>query len=166
MNYTIIAGTNRVGSNTLKVAKQYQLFFQEKNINPVLYSLESFTSLTKDENFIETEKNILIPTDKFIFVMPEYNGSFPGIFKLMMDLSDIKQCWNFKKVMLVGVANGRAGNLRGLDMMTNMCHYMKMAVYHDKLPISSVSHELQNDSFHNENTIIAIKNQIEGFIHF
>ena len=98
--------------------------------------------------------------------MPEYNGSFPGILKLLIDISDVRQCWNFKKIMLVGVANGRAGNLRGLDMMTNMCHYMKMNVYHDKLPISSVTNELENDLFKSENTINTIKNQIEGFIAF
>ncbi|MBL7765238.1 MAG: NAD(P)H-dependent oxidoreductase [Chitinophagaceae bacterium] len=164
--YTIISATNRKGSNTLKVSKQYQTFFQEAGIACNLYSLEDFRSFEKDEAFSQIESDLLIPTDKFIFVMPEYNGSFPGIFKLMMDISDIKRCWNFKKVMLVGVANGRAGNLRGLDTMTNMCHYMKMNVYHDKLPLSSVSNELVNDEFVHEHTLKAIKFQIEGFIKF
>lgn len=164
--YTIISGTNRPNSNTLKVAKHYQSFFESKNISAKLLSLEQLTSIHRDENFNKIEKEILIPTEKFIFVMPEYNGSFPGILKLLIDISDVRQCWNFKKIMLVGVANGRAGNLRGLDMMTNMCHYMKMNVYHDKLPISSVTNELENDLFKSENTINTIKNQIEGFIAF
>ena len=164
--YTIISATNRIGSFSLKVAKQYQAFFAEQKVNTTLLSLEEMKSLEKDDNFLDIEKNILIPTEKFIFIMPEYNGSFPGIFKLMIDLSDIRQCWNFKKVMLVGVANGRAGNHRGLDMMTNMCHYMKMNVYHDKLPISGIMHEIQNDKFIHENTITTIQNQINGFINF
>jgi NAD(P)H-dependent FMN reductase len=98
--------------------------------------------------------------------MPEYNGSFPGIFKLMMDISDITRCWFHKKVMLVGVANGRAGNLRGLDNMTNMCHYMKMNVLPNKLPISSVSNELKDERFYQETTLNAIRNQIRQFIEF
>lgn len=98
--------------------------------------------------------------------MPEYNGSFPGVFKLMMDISDLSVCWNFKKVMLVGVANGRAGNLRGIDIMTNMCNYMKMHVFFNKFPISSVSSEIENDVFIKEQTIQTIKSQIEGFIKF
>ncbi len=164
--YTIISTTNRVGSNTLKVARQYQAFFAEESIEAQLYSLEHFTSLQRDPHFDKTEQEILIPTKKFIFIMPEYNGSFPGIFKLMMDLSDIKQSWYYKKVLLVGVANGRAGNLRGIDSMTNMCHYMKMNVYHEKLPISGISQELDNDAFVKESTIQAVKNQIRGFIQF
>ena len=98
--------------------------------------------------------------------MPEYNGSFPGIFKLLMGISDIAKCWNHKKVMLVGVANGRAGNLRGIDNMTNMCHYMKMNVFHHKLPISSVSAELVDGRLVHENTIATVTTQVESYIKY
>jgi chromate reductase len=164
--YTIIAATNRVGSNTLKVAKEYQRLFADLGVDANLYSMEQFTSLHRDEQFNDIERDLLIPTQKFVFIMPEYNGSFPGIFKLMMDISDITKCWYHKKVMLVGVANGRAGNLRGIDNMTNMCHYMKMNVFHQKLPISSVSNELVDDRLVNENTIKAVQSQIESFINY
>lgn len=164
--YTIISGTNRPGSNTLKVAKEYQKFFKEFGVDANLFSLEDLNSLYKDSFFCKLEKELLIPTQKFIFIMPEYNGSFPGIFKLMIDNSDIKQCWHTKKVMLVGIADGRAGNLRGLDVVTNMCHYMKMSVYFDKLPISRINSELKDDMFSNEMTIQVIKNQIKGFIQY
>ncbi len=164
--YTIISATNRVGSNTLKVAKQYQTFFAEHQIDAKLLSLEDFKSFTRDDHYNDLETEFLIPASKFIFIMPEYNGSFPGIFKLMMDISDLSTCWNFKKVMLVGVANGRSGNLRGIDNMTNMCNYMKMNVYFHKLPLSSISKELSNDMFINENTIQEVKNQIKGFVNY
>lgn len=71
-----------------------------------------------------------------------------------------------QKVMLVGVANGRAGNLRGIDNMTNMCHYMKMDVFHEKLPLSNISAELNEDAFFKENTIQSIQHQIEGYINY
>ncbi|HOZ50589.1 MAG TPA: NAD(P)H-dependent oxidoreductase [Chitinophagaceae bacterium] len=164
--YTIISATNRLGSNTLKVAKQYQTFFAEHQIDAKLLSLEDFKSFTRDDHYNKLENDFLIPASKFIFIMPEYNGSFPGIFKLMMDISDLSTCWNFKKVMLVGVANGRSGNLRGIDNMTNMCNYMKMNVYFHKLPLSSISKELSNDVFINENTIHEVKNQIKGFVNY
>ncbi|KXK43031.1 MAG: NADPH-dependent FMN reductase [Bacteroidetes bacterium OLB11] len=116
--------------------------------------------------FCQLEKELLIPTQKFIFIIPEYNGSFPGVFKLMIDNSDIRQCWHSKKVMLVGIADGRAGNLRGLDVLTNMCHYMKMSVYYDKLPISRINIELIDEQFVNAITIQVVKNQISGFIQY
>lgn len=164
--YTIISATNRKGSNTLKVSKEYQHYFSEKGVQTRIYSLEDFHSMFKDEAFERLEEELLVPTQKFVFIMPEYNGSFPGIFKLMMDISDVTRCWYHKKVMLVGVANGRAGNLRGLDNMTNMCHYMKMHVLPNKHPISSVSNELKDDRFFQEATQNAIRNQIRQFIEF
>ncbi len=164
--YTIIAATNRKGSNTLKVAKEYQRFFKNLGVETSLLSLESMTSLQRDEAFSSLEEQFLIPTQKFVFIMPEYNGSFPGIFKLMMDISDITKCFYHKQVCLVGVANGRAGNLRGIDNMTNMCHYMKMNVFPIKLPLSSISNELKEDQFYNEVTISAITAQVEGFVKY
>ena len=164
--YTIISATNRKGSNTLRVSKESQHYFSEEGVQVRIYSLEDFHSMFKDAAFERLEEELLIPTQKFVFIMPEYNGSFPGIFKLMMDISDITRCWFHKKVMLVGVANGRAGNLRGLDNMTNMCHYMKMNVLPNKLPISSVSNELKDERFYQETTLNAIRNQIRQFIEF
>lgn len=164
--YTIISGTNRPGSNTLKVANEYLNYFKEQGVDIHLFNLEDLKSLYKDDYMIKLEQELLIPTQKFIFILPEYNGSFPGIFKLMIDNTDIRKCWHGKKVMLVGVADGRAGNLRGLDVVTNMCHYMKMNVYFDKIPLSRINTELSNDKLVNEGTIQVVKNQINGYIQF
>ncbi|MEZ5047433.1 MAG: NAD(P)H-dependent oxidoreductase [Chitinophagaceae bacterium] len=163
---TIISATNRKGSNTLKVSKAYQQIFEQLGSKASIFSLEDFKSMYRDEMFMAMEKSILIPSQKFVFIMPEYNGSFPGIFKLMIDNSDITACWNHKKVMLVGVANGRAGNLRGIDNMTNMCHYIKMEVMPNKLPISNISQEISEEGFISESTRQMVEQQIEQFIKF
>lgn len=155
-----------MGSKSLKVAKAYQRYFSELGIEAQLFSLEEFHSFHRDEAYLELEAKYLAPAEKFVFVLPEYNGSFPGIFKLMMDISDLDKCWNHKKVMLVGVASGRSGNLRGIDIMTNMCNYMKMHVYHHKLPISSVDKEIPENEFIHEHTVHEIKRQIQGFIKY
>jgi NAD(P)H-dependent FMN reductase len=164
---TIISGTNRPGSNTLKIAKHYQTELASLGVTAQLLSLEALTSLHKDDNFVAIEKQYLIPTTKFIILSPEYNGAFAGILKLMIDLSNIKEVWNGKKAALVGVASGRAGNARGLDALTNMLHYTKVNVLPNKLPISSV-HTLLNEegALIDESTKIAIAAQIKEFIDF
>jgi chromate reductase, NAD(P)H dehydrogenase (quinone) len=163
----IISGTNRQGSNTLKVAKHYHKVLTDRGENVQLLSLDEMKSLHKDEHFVKLETEYLIPAQKFIILSPEYNGSFPGILKLMMDLSDLKAVWNGKKVALVGIANGRAGNARGLDILTNMLHYMKVHVLPNKLPISVVNTLLNEEgNVKDENTIKAIDFQIEDFLQF
>lgn len=164
--YTIIAGTNIEGSNSLKVAKEYQNFLREECVASVVFSLQELQSLHRDEEFIALETKYILPAQKFIFILPEYNGAFPGVFKLMIDISDVKACWYNKKVLLTGVATGRAGNLRGLDAMTNMCHYIKMHVLPNKIPLSAIHEELENDRFKKEQTIETVKLQIKEFISF
>jgi len=164
--YTIISGTNRIGSNTLKVAREYQYFFTQKNIHCELLSLEKMNSLYRNATFEEIENNILIPTKKFIIIVPEYNGVFPGIFKLMLDHTTIEPCWRNKKVMLVGVSNGRAGNLRGLDTLNNMFNYLGVHVLPTNLPLSNINAELQMDKLCKQQTMDTILLQIDKFISF
>src|SRR4051812_17560231 len=111
--YTIISGTNRFGSHTEKVAGQYQKVFQEKGIEAKLFSLKDLNVLERNPEFIKAENEFLIPAQKFIFILPEYNGSYPGVVKSMIDISDIRRSWWDKKALLTGVSTGRAGNLRG-----------------------------------------------------
>ncbi|MBP6455901.1 MAG: NAD(P)H-dependent oxidoreductase [Chitinophagaceae bacterium] len=161
--YTIISGTNREGSNTLKVSKILQQKLKDINIEAPVFSLQEIDMLKRNEKFEQLEAQYLTPTQKFIFVIPEYNGSFPGVFKLMIDMSQIEKSWHHKKVLLFGVSSGRAGNLRGLDVLTNMCNYMKMHVYHQKMPISLINNELIDDEFVNNFTNETIEAILKNF---
>jgi chromate reductase, NAD(P)H dehydrogenase (quinone) len=164
---TIISGTNRVGSNTRKVAVQYQELLASKGIEANLLDLEWMQSVSKTEEFLQIEKDILIPTQKFIVISPEYNGAFPGVLKLMIDLCDIRNVWNNKKIALAGVASGRAGNLRGLDNLTNIFNYLKASVYWNKIPLSSIESELTPEGkFAKEATITTVNTQLDGFLNF
>ncbi|MEO8821171.1 MAG: NAD(P)H-dependent oxidoreductase [Ginsengibacter sp.] len=164
--YTIISGTNRVGSHTEKVASEYQKILKNKNIETSIFSLKDMNVLYRTEEIIKAETEILIPTQKFIFIIPEYNGSYPGVLKAFIDNSDIKNVWNYKKALLTGVATGRAGNLRGMDHLSDTLHYMKMNVFYNKLPISVVNQVLDEKGNLNQETLKAINNQLDEFIKF
>lgn len=164
---TLVAGTNRPGSRTLLLTQYYQSLFEAAGQETQLFNLAEFKSWQRDDAFMHQEAQYLLHAHKFVFVLPEYNGSIPGVFKLMLDISDIKLCWYNKKVMLVGLATGRAGNLRGLDVMTNMCHYMQMHVFHKKLPISGIQQVMNPEGqLHDQGVISQIKDQIQSFLSF
>ena len=94
---TIISGTSRPNSNTIKVANAYaKLLTNLGHANQVL-CLQQTSMLQRDEQFIATEKTHLIDVQKIIIVMPEYNGTFPGILKLMIDNTDVSKVWPQKK---------------------------------------------------------------------
>ena len=84
----------------------------------------------------------MLAADKFWFVFPEYNGGIPGMLKLFLDAISVrayKATFHGKKACLTGISTGRAGNLRGLDQLTNILNYLQVIVHPNKVPISSIS---------------------------
>ena len=77
------------------------------------------------------------------------------------------KCFHNKKACLTGVAQGRAGNLRGMDHLTNIFHHLKMNVLHFKIPISQV-HLLLDESgkLNNQEMIKLIEIQIDLLMEF
>lgn len=152
---------------TLKVAQYYYNEIKKQHDNVHLISLENLPVWEKGEVLAKVEKEVLIPCEKFIFVMPEYNGSFPGILKLMIDNTDIRKCWWYKKAAMVGVADGRGGNLRGIEHMTNILHYLRMNVLYNKIPLSRINEEInENGELLIPATAQAIHNQINEFLKY
>lgn len=165
--YTIISGTNRAGSNTLKVAKEYQRFLKERGIESKLLSLEGINLLSRDDAFRVVENEFIIPTEKFLFIAPEYNGSFPGVLKMLFDNVHSHKIWWDKKALLTGVSTGRAGNLRGLDHLSGVLNFLRITVHPSQLPISMVDKLIDSEGkFTDVATIKVINQQLDSFIEW
>ena len=164
---TVISGTNRADSMTLRTANLYYKLLSARVDNVRLLSLENKPVWERGAEMIALEQEYLVRAQKFIFIMPEYNASFPGILKMMLDNSDIKKCWWYKKAALVGISDGRAGNLRGIEHMTAILHYMKVNVLYNKLIISRINEEINgNGELIKPETAAAVNEQIDEFLKF
>ncbi len=155
---TIIVGTNRKNSNSakigkicLEICKQIQSdvnFVELSEINDFGVNADMYDPDNQSKEIAKIQDEYIIPSKKWILILPEYNGGIPGIFKLFMDIISVRnkdKSFSNKQVFMVGVAAGRAGNARGLDYMTNCLNYMGMNVFPNKLPISSINKVLNND---------------------
>jgi len=171
---TIISATNRPGSSTLKLAKYYQKKLKEKGLNAGLLSLTQLPgSLIESDMYgkrsaeFQAIQDIITETQKFLFVIPEYNGSFPGILKLFIDICSFPESFYEKKAALVGLSSGKYGNIRGIDHFTGICHYMHLHVMPLKIHISDIKSELNTagDLF-KEDTVRFTNEQMEKLIVF
>lgn len=161
---TLIIGTNRKDAYSAKLANYYSKQLEAMNMPHKILSLEDKNILTRNDEMMTLEKDYLLDAESFILFLPEYNGSIPGIFKLLLDNSDIKKSWWYKKVLLVGLADGRGGNSRGLDHSANIMLYLRMQVHYFKVMISGISKVFnENDDISNENIAVEIKNQLNSF---
>ncbi|MGI4749912.1 MAG: NADPH-dependent FMN reductase [Janthinobacterium lividum] len=171
---TLIAGTNRPGSSTLKLARYYQKKLIEKGVECALISLEDLP-----DSFLKTDLygkrsedfqpilSLVNSSEKFIFIIPEYNGSFPGALKVFVDACDFPESFYDKKAALVGISSGKYGNIRGVDHFTGVCNYMNMHVFSLKLHIPFIRKEIDADgNLVEADTIKFTDEQISRFINF
>ncbi len=176
---TIICGTNRPNSNTHKYVEHYAQELRSKtsekvevlcleNVQEGMLKADMYNEANVSDALKEAQDNILIPSDKFIFITPEYNGSIPGVVKLFIDalsVRKIKETFKGKKALLTGVAMGRAGNLRGMEHLTGMLHHIGITVHPNKLPISGC-HLLLDDAgkLKDQGTKDTISQQLDDFL--
>lgn len=167
---TIIAGTNRPGSYSEKIANFYNTFTTEET------QVFCLKDLPKDFVFADTfcdgsdafnelvTKNIT-NVDKFIFVIPEYNGGFPGILKAFIDAVHPKN-FNNKKAALVGLSSGHSGALRPLDQFSDILHYLKVEVLSAKPKLSGIELLVKGDQLVDERSLSLLTDQITRFTKF
>lgn len=176
---TIIIGTNRTKSEAAKFGKQYYQtllklgetvnFIHLKDIPPTLYHAEMYDMDLQPE-LLAIQQNILLPSDKFLFVIPEYNGGMPGALKLFIDALSIHErdkTFSNKKAAIVGVSTGRAGNLRGMEHLTGILNYLGIIVMPNKQPFSSIHMLINNNgTITDKETINVIQNHVKQLIAF
>ncbi len=171
---SIICTTDRADSNSMKLSKVYERKLVEMGEACQILDLQSVPAQWIQDsaygsNIPEFEalvEKYIRSVTKLIFVTPEYNGSFPGYVKFFMDACDYGD-FAHKKVALVGLASGRSGNVRGLDHLTGIFHYLDTEVYKKKVYLSQVHLLLQTDgTLTDEATLKEIGNQLKGFIEF
>lgn len=167
---TIIAGTNRPDSNSEKIANFYNDLIPEESQVLALQDLpndfvfaDTYGEGCADFNKIVTEK--VINADKFIFVIPEYNGGFPGVLKAFIDAVPPKEFYN-KKAALVGISSGHTGALRPMDQFSDILHYLKVEVLSAKPKLSGIESLLTGDKLTDERSLDLLNDQIERFAKF
>ncbi len=175
----ILSGTNRPKNRTSIVARHVfdaigQFTDEEVNlirldeipgdfIYPGMYEEH-----TQYPVLTHLQDDIFIPSDKWVILSPEYNGSYSGVLKAFIDALSIrryKETFFGKKVLLLGVASGRAGNLRGMDHLTTSLNYLGMNIYPNRFPIPLVDDLIQDEKLTGD-IIDVLKDLLEGFIGF
>lgn len=120
--YLIISGTNRPGSNALRVARLVSQQYERLEQPARLLSLqelpaELFTPeawATKPPAFERLRQEVVGAAGLHV-ITPEYNGSYPGVLKHFIDHLKFPDSFERKPVAFVGESDGRYGALRAVE---------------------------------------------------
>jgi len=129
---TVICGTNRKDAVSHTIASIYQEKLTGLNEPHQYINLEElpmdFTFSALYENSGQNElfnkyREMMLNSEKFVFIVPEYNGSFPGVLKAFIDGLQFPDTFKDKKTALVGVSSGIQGAGLALSHLTDIFNY-------------------------------------------
>lgn len=83
--------------------------------------------------------------DAFVFVTPEYNGSFPAILKNALDY--LHKEWHYKPAGLVTYGNGVSAGLRGAQALRQVLAALSLVPIQEAVPIPFVKEHLDAGAF-------------------
>lgn len=118
----VIEGADRPKRQSLQVAKLVETmilqrqFLKTKLIDPNDYPVEFDGNDQENQNFQYQE--IVRQADGFVVIVPEYNHSFPGVLKTLLD--NELSLYRHKAVGFVGVSAGPWGGVRGIESLVNV----------------------------------------------
>jgi len=169
----ILSSTDRPGSNALKVATYASEFMKEK-ANVEVFSLKDFPyadvvggKYGGDIESVEKFNDAFLDADGFLFVVPEYNGGFPGVLKLFIDYLPFPEAMYKIPVSFIGEAAGSFGALRPVEHLQQILSYRKALIYSERMFISGV-----DDNFDSEKGLKSdmlqglLEDQLNGFVTF
>lgn len=133
MNYTVVAATSRTGSVSAVIATHYVAVLQELGVPAKLLDLNSLPSDLLETTLYKKVKapnptwdaiqELTLATDKFVFIIPEYNGSFPGVLKVYIDALRFPISLKGKKAALVGLSDGTQGSALAMGHFADVLNY-------------------------------------------
>ncbi|MBW3468874.1 NADPH-dependent FMN reductase [Arthrospiribacter ruber] len=171
----IIVGTNRKNSLSHKLALIYQNSLKNLNTDAEILDLKDlphdflFSALYenngKNPGFNDFHNKVK-EGSKFVFIVPEYNGSFPGILKAFIDGMTYPNAFRNKKCALVGLSSGIGGGGIALSHLTDIFHYLGMHVLAFKPKLAKIEDSLSDNLLTNRLYMELLQTQAEMLIDF
>lgn len=169
----ILSSTDRPGSNALKVSKYAERHLSKKSDTKIFSLMDYPFQDVVGGKYGKTPKSVkefnesFLDADGYLFVIPEYNGGFPGVLKFFFDYLPFPKALEMQPVSLIGEADGAFGALRPVEQFEQLLKYRKAYIYPERMFIQRV-----NDSFDPENGLKRdilqklLMSQLDGFPDF
>jgi NAD(P)H-dependent FMN reductase len=163
-------------SRSKSIAEYYLQLLLEKGVEAGLLSLDEMPSTILDtilyrnprqrDDAWESIQKRVHAARKFIFVIPEYNGSFPGILKVWIDALEYPGSLRGKKACMMGLSDGTQGSALAMSHFADVLNYAGVHTLAFRPRFIHIGKNISDGALHNPDYIKEIKIQIEHFLEF
>lgn len=155
----IIVGTNRPHSVSRQIADYYQQILHRHGATSTLLDLHDlpadftvsalYSNNGKSEAFNQLRK-LVDEAEKFVFIVPEYNGSYPGVLKAFIDGLPYPNSFTNKKAALVGLSSNTQGAIIALSHLNDVFSYLGMNTLALRVKLGQIRSYFSNGTITND----------------
>jgi NAD(P)H-dependent FMN reductase len=159
----IVLGTAKEGNHSSKIfsiAKDYLLTKDEYEIIPVNvadFLFSKTVTVHQNAEIIKPWADIIEQSDAIIFVSPEYNHSYPGELKILID--SLFEEYKGKVAGIISTSMGPYAGVRLVEELKTLLHTVNFDVSLRAVNVPNVQEEFSNER------IEKIHKHIEGMIN-
>ncbi len=175
MSYIIVCGTNRKNSVSKIISGIYQNLLEDHGVTAEVIDLAELPAdFTRSALYENAGKNDdfnvyrakMLEAQKYVFIVPEYNGSFPGVLKAFIDGLQFPNTFPDKKCALVGLSSGVQGAGLALSHLTDIFNYCGMNVMALKPKLARIEENMTAEEIDNALYKELLEQQVEKLIRF
>jgi len=141
----VIAGTNRPGSATLRMANLILEMYHAAGVDAQILDLAQLppeifnpTCYAEKPASFKPFSDRVLRADGLHVVVPEYNGSFPGVLKYFVDMLKFPESFEQRPVAFTGVAAGVWGAFRAVEQLQLVFGYRNAILLPERVWIPAI----------------------------
>lgn len=174
MDLKIISCTDRPGSNALKVSRYVRQMYLSRGIPAEIVDLQEFPlekvsggPYGKEIAEVTAFRKPVVEADALVFVIPEYNGGFPGILKIFIDYLPFPKAFEKMPMAFIGESAGAFGALRAVEQFQMVANYRNALQFPERVFIQRVNLEFdEEEGLKDEFRQSLLESQTDNFIEF
>ena len=123
MNKVLILTQSSVDGMNYKLAKECQSVIEGES---------------EIKNCSDIDTSTISSYSHFIMIVPEWNGSFPFLFKKLIDESGYPSSFDGKNILLIGTSDTSFGNLMGITHLLHILEWCGAEVFSKRVCIPNI----------------------------
>lgn len=173
MHIVVVCGTNRKGALSRNLATEVAESYRQRGADVDLLDMAELpVSALHEDAYKEpaTEVTALVErflkSDGVVFIVPEYNGSYPGVLKLFTDMLPYPEGFDSRPCAFIGLAAGQFHGLRAVEHYQGVAGYRNAHIYPRRLFIGNSYSQFVDGKLGDDELTQRLHTQAEGFLKF
>ncbi len=163
-NIAVVLGTARENNFSQKVARIVNDTLQGKNFQTEYVDISDHLfgkTVSSGNESVKKWAEVINEVEGVIFITPEYNHSYPGELKILID--SLYHEYKGKVAGVVGVSKGQYGGVRAVEKLKDLLHTVNFRLAHSVVNVSGVQSDIDEAKIKDHlETVLSDMNKI-GF---